>query len=184
MQIEKYDKSSLPLKIEAYEAQLLKSKEEIKNLVKWSEGLLFSKIGLDAGLGIIPFVGGIYTLIMGIWLILQAGKVNAGLQEKFFILLLTIVDIILGLPFIVGAELLLDMLFRVHAWNGTRLISHINSQLLLIEQTRQKLNQVIPVDLKALEDILFRKGKTEEEQKMTYIILGVLIFFVFVGCST
>ena len=180
MDIQKYSQS-LPFKVEAYETELIKIREEIKNFIKWQEGLLFGKIGLDAGVGLIPVVGGIYTGVMGIWLLIQANKVRSGLQEKFFIAFLTILDIVIGI-FVVAGDIL-DAFFRVHAWNGKRIILHIDYQLSLINRAREQLEQGRDADLTALEDVLFRKGKTKEEQRTMQIAIAVIIVLIFVGCN-
>lgn len=182
MDIQKYS-TSLPFKVEAYEAELLKVREEIKNFVKLSEGLVFGKIGLDAAIGIIPIAGGIYTGVMGFWLLMQANKVRIDLQNKFFILILTIIDIVMGLAIFPGVGDILDAFFRVHAWNGKRLIAHIDYQLSLITKIREKLNRGINADVKGLEDVLFRKGKTKEEQRRIQIATAIVILLIFVGCS-
>lgn len=181
MDIQKYSQS-LPFKIEAYEVQLQEAKEEIRKFVKLSEGLVFGKIGLDAAIGIIPVVGGLYTGAVGIWLLIQANKVRSGLPEKFFIFILTVIDIVLGLFIFPGVGDILDAFFRVHAWNGNRLINHIDYQLSLIARIREQLNQNVNSDINALEDILFRKGKTKEEQKKMQITIIIVILLLFVGC--
>lgn len=182
MDIQK-SKESIPFKVEAYEKELLETRAEIKKFVKLSEGLVFGKIGLDAGIGLIPVVGGLYTGIVGIWLLIQANKVRSGLQEKFFIFILTLVDIILGLFVFPGVGDILDAFFRVHAWNGDRLIAHIDYQLLLIARVREQISKGIHSDLNALEDVLFRKGKTKEEQTQIQIAIAVVIIIIFVGCA-
>lgn len=182
MNLQKYSQP-LPFKIEAYETQLQEAKLEIRNFVKLSEGLVFGKIGLDAAIGIIPVVGGLYTGAVGIWLLIQANKVRSDWQEKLFILILTVADIILGLFIFPGVGDILDAFFRVHAWNGNRLISHIDYQLSLIDKIREQLNCNINSDISSLEDILFRKGKTKEEQKKMQITIAIVILLIFVGCA-
>ncbi|NER20850.1 MAG: DUF4112 domain-containing protein [Symploca sp. SIO1C2] len=172
---------SLPIKIEAYEVNLLQAKDEIKNFIRLSEGLVFKKVGLDALLGIIPVVGGIYTGVAGIWLLFQSNRVKTGFQEKLLILILTLADIVIGV--LVAAGDILDAFFRVHAWTGNRLIAHINMQLSLIERTREQLNQGLDVDLDALEDILFRNGSTKRQKTTRNLILALILMVVFVSCT-
>ena len=57
---------TLPTTIEAHEANLIQTKNEIQKFIKVSEGLIYDQIGLDAFLGLIPVAGGMYTGIMGI----------------------------------------------------------------------------------------------------------------------
>ena len=169
---------SLPFKVEAYEAKLLQARDEIRNFVRLSEGLIFKKIGVDALLGIIPIVGGVYTGIAGIWLFFQSYRVRSTIQEKLFILVLTIADIIIGI--FVAAGDILDAFFRVHAWSGYRLITHIDSQLSLIDQTRERLNRGLDADLDSLEDLLFRNGRTKEEQRRIYLAIALILIVIIV----
>ncbi|MEA5596724.1 DUF4112 domain-containing protein [Rivularia sp. UHCC 0363] len=145
-------KKSLPVKIEAHEASLIQTKNEIQKFIKVSEGLIYDQVGLDACLGLIPVAGGMYTGIMGIWLLSQSYKVRADNEDKLMIVALTFVDLVVGIVPIFGD--ILDAFLRVHALNGNRLITHIDKQLLLIENTREQLNQGFDLDLNALENIL------------------------------
>jgi hypothetical protein len=171
----------LPVKIEAHETKLLKARSEIANFIRFSEGLVFDKIGLDAIVGIIPMVDVIYTVVAGLWLLMQSNQVKSAWQDKFFIIILTIVDIAIGI--FVGVGDVVDALFRVHAWNGNRLLSHIDYHLSLIAKTREQIEQGIDIDLVALEDLLFRGGKTQQELRNMYLAIGLLLILVFAGCT-
>ena len=150
-------KKYLTPQIEAYEENLLQTKNEVQTFINLSEGILFGKVGLDACLGIVPIAGGLYTGISGVWLLLQSHKVRADSQDKLLILTLTFADLAVGIFPVFGD--ILDTFLRVHAWNGSRLIAHINKQLLLIERTREQLNQGFNPDLNALEDALLGKKR-------------------------
>ncbi|MEM7717427.1 MAG: DUF4112 domain-containing protein [Cyanobacteria bacterium P01_A01_bin.68] len=150
-------KASLPLHIEAYEKDLLQTKSEIQKFVHLSEGIIFGQIGIDALVGVLPGAGGLYTGIAGIWLLLQAYKVRAKAQEKLQIIFLTGADLVVGVFPVFGD--ILDTFLRVHAWNGNHLIAHIDKQIVLIERTREQLNQGYHPDLNALDNILLGKGK-------------------------
>lgn len=150
---------SLPLKVEVYEENLLQTKNEIQKFIKLSEGLLFGKIGLDAAIGVVPIAGGLYTGIAGVWLLFQSYRIRTDCQEKLLIIILTFADIVVGV--FPGLGDIIDAFFRVHAWNGSRLIMHIDKQLSLINRIREQLNQGLNPDLNALEDILFRNGRTK-----------------------
>lgn len=184
--LEKVNDSSLakplPLKIEAYESTLIHAREEIRKFIKTSEGLVFSKIGVDAIIGIIPVVGGIYTFLAGLWLLTQCIKVKAGFENIIMITTLTTADIIIGI--LVAAGDVIDAFLRVHAWNGNRLISHIDTQLLIIERTREKLNSEVFVNMDEVEDILFRHGKTKSQQYCQYLVIFLVTSLIFIGCST
>lgn len=143
---------SLPVKIQAHEASLIHTKNEIQKFIKVSEGLLFDQVGLDALIGAIPGVGGIYTGAMGFWLLMQSYKVRADNEDKLMIIALTVIDIVVGIFPIFGD--IIDTFLRVHALNGSRLITHIDKQLSLIENTREQLNQGFNPDLNSLENLL------------------------------
>lgn len=145
---------SLPVKIQAHEANLIQTKNEIQKFIKMSEGLIFDQVGLDALVGTIPGVGGMYTGIMGIWLLLQSYKVRADNEDKLMIVALTFIDVVVGILPIFGD--IIDTFLRVHALNGNRLITHIDKQLMLIENTREQLNQGFNPDLSSLENVLLR----------------------------
>ncbi|MEL6930265.1 MAG: DUF4112 domain-containing protein [Cyanobacteria bacterium J06600_6] len=172
---------SLSFKVEAYESILLKSRNDIRNYVKISDGLVFGKVGVDAAIGLLPIVGGLYSAAMGIWLIMQANTIKAGLQEKLFIFLLNMIDV--GIGIWIGPGDIVDILFRSHAWSGKRLLSHIDYQLSLINRVREKIDSGVHADISSLEDALFRKGRTKEEQRTMYIAIGVTLLVLFVGCS-
>ncbi|MEA5574412.1 DUF4112 domain-containing protein [Calothrix sp. UHCC 0171] len=157
MDINKSYQQSLPLKIEVHEENLLQVRNEIQKFIKLSEGLVFGKLGLDAAIGLIPIVDGLYTGIASIWLLLQSYRIRTDIPEKLLIIIFTIADIIVGL--VPGAGDIVDAFFRVHAWNGSRLITHIDKQISLINRVREQLNQGLNPDINALEDILFRNGK-------------------------
>lgn len=143
---------SLSFKIQAHEANLIQTKNEIQKFIKVSENLIHDQVGLDALLGVIPVAGGMYTGIMGIWLLLQSYKVRAENEDKLMIVALTFVDLVVGIVPIFGD--IIDTFLRVHALNGNRLITHIDKQLSLIENTREQLNQGFNPDLNALENVL------------------------------
>ena len=145
---------SLPIKIEAHEGNLIQTKNEIQKFIKMSEGLIFDQVGLDALIGTIPGVGGMYTGIMGIWLLLQSYKVRADNEDKLMIVALTFIDVVVGIVPIFGD--IIDTFLRVHASNGSRLITHIDKQLMLIDNTREQLNQGFNPDLSSLENLLLR----------------------------
>jgi len=171
---------SLPFKIEAYEISLQQSRKEIMNFVKLSDGLVLG-IGADGLIGLIPFVGGFYTAAGGLWLLSQAGRIKASFAEKVLISVLTLADV--GIGIVVGPGDIIDFLFRTHAWTGNRLMSHIDTQLALIFRSREKLTQGLDPEFDELENLLFRKGKTKQEQALTYGLITVAIIAVIVGCS-
>ena len=148
---------SLPSDIELYERKLLDSRIEIEKLRKLSDGLL-GPIGLDAMIGIIPIAGDLYTVFAGSRLFVLARRVNAPLGDLFLLPFLSIVDLTAGFTlFPVGGDII-DAFFRIHAWFGGRLITHVNMHLSLIENARFQIGQNQDFDLIALRNSLFGKG--------------------------
>ena len=146
---------SLPSDIELYERKLLDSRTEIEKLRKLSDSLL-GPIGLDAVIGVVPIAGDLYTVLAGSWLFILARRVNAPLGDLFLLVVLSGVDLTIGLvP--VGGDIL-DAFFRIHAWFGGRLITHVNMHLSLIENARFQIGQNQDFDLIALRSSLFRKS--------------------------
>jgi hypothetical protein len=146
---------SLPSDIELYERKLLDSRTEIEKLRKLSDSLL-GPIGLDAVIGVVPIAGDLYTVLAGSWLFILARRVNAPLGDLFLLVVLSGVDLAIGLvP--VGGDIL-DAFFRIHAWFGGRLVTHVNMHLSLIENARFQIGQNQDFDLIALRSSLFRKS--------------------------
>ena len=146
---------ALPSDIELYERKLLDSRNEVEKLRKLSDSLL-GPIGLDAVIGVVPIAGDLYTLLAGSWLFILARRVNAPLGDLFLLVALSGVDLTIGLvP--VGGDIL-DAFFRIHAWFGGRLITHVNMHLSLIENARFQVGQDQDFDLIALRSSLFKKN--------------------------
>lgn len=182
MNIQKYvAPTSLPLKVEAHAKTLQQSKDELQAFIRLSEGFVFGKIGLDGLLGLLPGVGGVYTGLGGLWLLFQCVRVKTSFQEKILTFILTLIDIGIGL--VPAAGDVLDFFLRVHSIIGKRLIAHINTQSQLIEKTRENLAQNRPVDMEELEDLLFRNGKTKQQQQMQSLVALGLVILMFGGCT-
>ena len=146
---------ALPSDIELYERKLLDSRNEVEKLRKLSDSLL-GPIGLDAVIGVVPIAGDLYTLLAGSWLFILARRVNAPLGDLVLLVALSGVDLTIGLvP--VGGDIL-DAFFRIHAWFGGRLITHVNMHLSLIENARFQVGQDQDFDLIALRSSLFKKN--------------------------
>ncbi|NET42843.1 DUF4112 domain-containing protein [Okeania sp. SIO2B3] len=172
---------AIPADIEMYEARLLKSRNDIESFKKLSDGLLLGTIGVDAFIGIIPVVGGIYTGFAGLWMLMQASRVHASFGDMFLIVFLSVIDILIGI--FVGVGDVLDAFFRIHAWFGGRLIEHIDMQLTLIKKAKNRASQSHNPDFTALRDILFRGGKTKQQQIIIYIVTAVVLLGGLATCS-
>ncbi|NEP16729.1 MAG: DUF4112 domain-containing protein, partial [Leptolyngbya sp. SIO4C1] len=110
----------------------------------------------------------------------KAGRVRAGFSEKVTILFLTVVDICIGfLP--IGGDIV-DIFFRVHSWNGNRLLNCANIQLAIIDRSRSQIAQGLDPDLGKLEDVLFRNGRTKRERALKYAAVMGILLLLLVGC--
>lgn len=138
-----------------------------------SEGLFFGKIGFDALIGLLPGVGGFYTGAAGCWLLFQAHRVKTSLRDKFLIIGLTITDILIGVFPVAGD--ILDFFYRVHAWNGRRLISHIDTQLSAINPTYEFSSQDFDIDQGNLGGLVLTDKGKKRLQRIRYLA----ILFVF-----
>lgn len=146
---------SLPSDIELYERKLFDSRTEIEKLRKLSDSVL-GPIGLDAVIGVVPIAGDLYTVLAGSWLFILARRVNAPIGDLFLLVVLSGIDLTIGL-FPVGGDIL-DAFFRIHAWFGGRLITHVDMHLSLIEGARLQVGQNQDFDLIALRSSLFKKS--------------------------
>ncbi|NJO75622.1 MAG: DUF4112 domain-containing protein [Leptolyngbyaceae cyanobacterium RM1_406_9] len=117
---------------------------------------LLGPIGLDAVIGVVPIAGDLYTVLAGSWLFILARRVNAPLGDLLLLVALSGIDLIIGLVPVDGD--ILDAFFRIHAWFGGRLITHVNMHLSLIENARFQIGQDQDFDLIALRSSLFRKS--------------------------
>lgn len=145
----------LPQEIELYGRKLLESRNELDKLRKLSDGLL-GPVGLDAMIGVVPIASEMYTVFAGSWLFILARRVNAPLGDLFLLIFLSTVDLTMGV--FPGPGDILDAFFRIHAWFGGRIATHINMQLSLIEDARFQMSQNRNPDLVALRNSLFKGG--------------------------
>lgn len=108
---------------------LLETRKQIENFVYWSEEFIFGKGGIDAITGFIPIFGQVYTSLGSFWLIVQGYKIQANSKDIFFIIWVTVLDVVIGIIPIPLFSGLVDATLRVHAWGGKRLINHIDKRL-------------------------------------------------------
>ena len=70
-------------------------------------------VGLEAVTTLFPAVGGVYSLTVGLWLMLQAFRVRASLGVKAWMALLLLVDVLVGEIPVLGDAF--DIALRAHA---------------------------------------------------------------------
>lgn len=146
----------LPSDIENHEKTLVKSREHVHSLSKMSDGMFLNSIGLDAILGAIPIVGGLYTAGAGVWMVVLAKRVNAPLQDMLLLSFLIVVDVVMGIWPILGD--IPDAFFRVHGWYGSKLIEHIDEKLSLIKEARDQAVSGLSVDFDILRNVVLGKA--------------------------
>lgn len=171
--------TELPINIVKHEADLHVIKNNLQNIKKTSDGLIFGMVGIDWFIGLIPVVGGLYSVGVGGYLFVQSFRIRGvSIGEKFLLFCLLIVDIVLGaIPIDVGN--VVDGVFRAHAWACNRLIESIDTKLQIIGITRSRLHEIPfenrPLLIERLEDQLFRGGKTRKAQMVMFGVIAVVI---------
>lgn len=152
MQTEPQKLSALPKDIELFEIELKEARNGIEKLIKISDGL-FYRIGMDAILGVVPGVGGIYTFFASCWMFALAMRVKTPVGDMLSFLLLTIVDIGFGIFPAFGD--VLDAFLRVHSWFGNQLLETIDRKLNAIARAKISVTNMEERDLMALKKSLF-----------------------------
>ena len=106
--------------------------KEIQHFRYISEELFFGTIGLDAIVGLIPIIGGLYTLTGGFWLLKKAKQIQCPPKTCRWILRLTFLDAAIG--FIPGIGDIMDIFIRSHAWSVTEIEKHLQQQISKLEE--------------------------------------------------
>ena len=145
---------SLPKEIEFFETELTEARNDIQNLVRVSDGLLFGLVGMDAFLGVIPGVGAIYTFFASCWMFALAIRVKTPISELSTFIFLTSIDIGFGIVPAVGD--LIDALVRIHSWFGNQLLGTIDRKLNAIARAKVLASNGEDQDLAALKSSLFK----------------------------
>ncbi len=144
---------SLPRDIEVYEKKLLEVRNNIENLMRISDGLLFGKLGIDAIFGIIPGVGEIYTFFASCWMFVLAIRAKTPLKDMLTLIFLTILDISVGAVPAVGD--IVDAFLRIHSWFGTALIETIDRKVSAISRAKVLASNGEYQDFNALKERLY-----------------------------
>lgn len=143
----------MPSDIASHERKLIESRGHIQNLGKMSDGIFLNAVGLDAILGLIPVLGGVYTTGAGAWMVFLAKRVNAPSSDILILVFLIIADVLMGIFPVFGD--IPDAFFRVHGWYSGKFVEHINNQLGLINEAKDNVAQGISVDFDILRHKLF-----------------------------
>lgn len=124
----------------SYEQELQNIKKQVGVFKGVSDGFLFGKFGLDAILGLIPFVGGTYTLGGGLWLLLKARQAKCSTFTQIYTLILIAIDTVIGM--VLGIGDVADIFFRSHAWASDRIHDEVCNKLDEINEERSKLSLI------------------------------------------
>ena len=116
-----------PKNSEKEKTDLLKIKGNIQRFKYLSEELIFGYVGLDALMGLIPVIGGVYTLSGGLWLYSQAKKLQLSKRINNKILRWVLIDTIIGT--VPGIGDLADVFIRSHSWAVNELEKEIDKRL-------------------------------------------------------
>jgi hypothetical protein len=84
------------------------------------------RIGLDAIIGLVPFVGETIGLILSLYLLMEAGKLNVPLRLKLRMIANVIVDWLIGLVPVLGD--LADIAFKANDRNMKLLKAYLQSE--------------------------------------------------------
>ena len=109
--------------------QLLATLKRLERLAELSDNrfrLPFTKIrfGLDALIGLVPFIGDSIGLILSLYLLFEASKLGAPLTLKIKMLWNVLVDWLIGLVPVLGDAI--DVFFKANNRNMALLVEHIN----------------------------------------------------------
>tara|TARA_R110001592_G_scaffold65203_2_gene200282 strand:+ start:5270 stop:5761 length:492 start_codon:yes stop_codon:yes gene_type:complete len=115
----------------------LKRLERLADLTDSRFRIPFTKIrfGIDAIIGLIPFVGDSISLIMSLYLLFEASKLGAPFSLKIKMLGNVIFDFVIGLIPIFGDAV--DVFFKANNRNMKLLVEHITQDY----QSRQVISQ-------------------------------------------
>ena len=157
MQTEFYENQKppyfLPKEIEVYETELKEAHNDIQNLIRVSDGLIFGMVGMDALLGFIPVVGAVYTFFASCWMFALAMKVKTPVSELLTFIFLTSID--MGFGIVPAAGDLIDAFMRIHSWFGNQLLETIERKLNAIARAKVLASNGEEQDLAALKSSLF-----------------------------
>ncbi len=109
--------------------QLLATLKRLERIADLSDNrfrIPFTKIrfGLDAIIGIVPFIGDSISLVLSLYLVFEASKLGVPLTLKIKMLWNVLIDWVVGLVPILGD--VVDVFFKSNNRNMALLVEHIN----------------------------------------------------------
>lgn len=175
---------SLPPDIDAMRRRLQDVHEEVTRFSGVADGLIFGKVGVDGLIGLIPGVGGVYSVYGGVVLLIQAIKAKCSLRTILLGIMMVAIDVVVGiLP--VGGDIA-DMLFRSHAWFGGMILNEVDAKLAYVARAEQSLAAASPAEherqVKQLGDYLFRSGKSQMAVYVRLALVTAVCLFLVQEC--
>jgi len=170
-----YQQRFLPPDVEAFERTLVDQIEKVEAYKREMDGKLFGYLGWDAFTVLIPGLNALINLWAGLMLLGAAGRVRAPFGTRLNIILLTGIDMIIGMFPIAGDAV--DILFRSTAWNADRVASFASDKLVYLDKARQHAAQqggYTDRDIEAIRDHLFRNGSNIWMTRLPLLIAGGL----------
>lgn len=171
---------ALPPHILAFEQVLAETYHDVTEFRRQSDGLI-GPIGLDAMLGMVPILGGLYSSYGAFKLLGSAARAKCSSSTRFTGFVLAGLDVVIGV--VVGVGDIVDAFFRSHAIYASHILDEIRAKLIAIETARQAGHQqgfLTQGEITRLEDTLFRGGKTQSAMKIRgFVVLDVLGLLLF-----
>lgn len=176
--------SNLPPDIEAMRKRLLQAKNELNEFRRWADGLIFGKVGLDAGIGIIPIAGEAYTLYAATILMQFAIQAKCRWSTILGGLVMIAIDFAIGMLPVVGD--VADLFFRSHAWFAGMVISEIDEKLAHIDEAHRIVDGSAATSegmtLTTVRDQLFRGGQTQQTIYVRIVVVALVCMFMMHEC--
>ena len=164
----------------AFEQVLVETYQDVEAFSKQSDGLI-GPIGLDAILGMVPVLGGLYSTYGAFKLLGSAARAKCSASTRLTGFALTGIDIIVGIA--IGVGDLIDAFLRSHAIYAGMIRDEIRAKLIAIETTREigrEQGYLTASDAARLEDTLFRGGKSQGFTRFrTFLFLGVAALLLY-----
>jgi hypothetical protein len=170
-----YRQRLLPPDIEAFERTLIDQIEKAEAYEREMDGKFLGYFGWDAFTVLIPGLNALLNLWAAMVLLGVAGRVRSPLGTRLNIILLTAIDMAIGLFPVVGDAV--DIVWRSTAWSADRVASFAKDKLFFLERARQHAaaqGGYTETDIEAIRDHLFRNGANIWMTRLPLLVVGGL----------
>lgn len=169
----------IPAKLALEGHRLANAYEQVEAHRKMMDGAIFGFVGLDACTAFIPGVNPIINAYSMLLLTSIAVRVKAGFRTILFGIWLMLIDMAVGVVFGVGD--LVDVFWRSSAWYGKLIENRIEERIFAIarlEELLEKRGYLTQSDITAVEDEVFRNGKSAAAVMIGRLLVVAGIGFV------